>query len=131
LKDVLQGVKDLHHSEIIHGDLKGANILVNSEGRAVLADLGISRLSTADLTSWTSCQTTNRLGTLKWQSRNTSVRYCGIEPTEAGDIYALGCVAYEVRLILRPLKSVTIIHSPLDLRWSYPILQRYRDGVLS
>lgn len=48
---------------------------------------------------------------------------CGIEPTEAGDIYALGCVAYEVRSILRPPKSVTIIHSPLDLRWSYPILR--------
>ena len=48
---------------------------------------------------------------------------CAIGPTEEGDIYALGCVAYEVRLGISPPTPVTEVLYRLDLRWPYPVLR--------
>ena len=39
------GVKYLHSKRIIHRDIKPANVLVNSNGKLVLADIGIAKLS--------------------------------------------------------------------------------------
>jgi len=41
LLDVAEGLNFLHASYMIHGDLKGPNILINSNGQACLADCGI------------------------------------------------------------------------------------------
>jgi len=44
LKDVAQGVRFLHSAvpQVIHGDLKSANILIDSKFRAKVADFGLS-----------------------------------------------------------------------------------------
>jgi serine/threonine protein kinase len=42
---VLKGIAYLHSQNIIHGDLKGANVLLTNEGKEIkLCDLGNSRL---------------------------------------------------------------------------------------
>ncbi len=46
LGDVAQGLKDIHHLDIIHRDLRPSNVLLTGEGekeRAKVADLGVSR----------------------------------------------------------------------------------------
>lgn len=45
LKDMSQGVRFLHSADpqVIHGDLKAANILVDSRFRAKVADFGLSQ----------------------------------------------------------------------------------------
>ena len=45
LRDVSQGVRFLHSADpqVIHGDLKAANILVDSKFRAKVADFGLSQ----------------------------------------------------------------------------------------
>ena len=45
LKDISQGVRFLHSAkpQVLHGDLKGANILVDGRLRAKVADFGLSQ----------------------------------------------------------------------------------------
>mmetsp|Transcript_25845 Transcript_25845/g.59460 ORF Transcript_25845/g.59460 Transcript_25845/m.59460 type:complete len:83 (-) Transcript_25845:2530-2778(-) len=45
LREISQGIRFLHSAEtpIIHGDLKAANILIDSHFRAKVADFGLSK----------------------------------------------------------------------------------------
>jgi serine/threonine protein kinase len=102
LLDVLSGLSYLHTNHIVHGDIKGANVLVDPQGRARLADLGSSRLTDAHILTWTSIvSTTPSSGTLLWQAPELlSAQLRGAErlpfPTTLSDMYAFGCLAYEV-----------------------------------
>ncbi|KAG6830266.1 hypothetical protein H0H92_001532 [Tricholoma furcatifolium] len=100
--DVAQGLKFLHENKIIHGDLKGAaqkNILVNDSGRACVADFGLSSVSDKEILAWTSCSSAaSKGGSLRWQAPELFESDNGEERrnTMESDIYAWGCVAYEI-----------------------------------
>jgi len=89
----------LHSNDIIHGDLKGANILVNNSQRACLADFGLSAVSDANILHWTShSSAASKGGSVRWQAPelfdvdNDDVVY----NSKASDVYAMSCVAYEI-----------------------------------
>ncbi|WVW80754.1 hypothetical protein I302_102740 [Kwoniella bestiolae CBS 10118] len=47
---VAQGMEYLHSRDVVHGDLKGQNILIDDEGRPKLCDFGLSQIK-IDITS--------------------------------------------------------------------------------
>ncbi|KAJ7206235.1 kinase-like domain-containing protein, partial [Mycena haematopus] len=47
LMEIAQGLRYLHSRNIVHGDLRGANILITHEWSACLADFGLTSLSDA------------------------------------------------------------------------------------
>ncbi|KAF9509411.1 hypothetical protein BS47DRAFT_154544 [Hydnum rufescens UP504] len=55
-EDVASGLRYLHEQDppIIHGDLKGANVVVGSNGRAALCDFGLSVILDSAPTGFTS-----------------------------------------------------------------------------
>ncbi|CCO35890.1 STE20/SPS1-related proline-alanine-rich protein kinase Short=Ste-20-related kinase [Rhizoctonia solani AG-1 IB] len=76
----------------IHGDLKGANILVSDAGTPVLTDFGSSFLTAATLNFTTTgkrCSFTTR-----WSAPEIIDETS--QHTEASDVYALGMTIYEI-----------------------------------
>ncbi|KAI5983346.1 kinase-like domain-containing protein [Pisolithus albus] len=64
LDDVASGLRYLHKNHVTHGDLTGNNVLIFGDGRAVLADFG---MSTALKELWGSAYfTESARGTLRW-----------------------------------------------------------------
>ncbi|KAG6906135.1 hypothetical protein DXG01_015758 [Tephrocybe rancida] len=97
--DVGSGLSYLHDAGIIHGDLKGVNILVDDAGRALLADFGLSSVSDADIVKWTSLSSSSsKGGTVRWQAPELFSATEDVESknSKESDVYALGCVCYEI-----------------------------------
>ncbi|RDB17478.1 hypothetical protein Hypma_001588 [Hypsizygus marmoreus] len=99
IADISAGVNYLHDNNVIHGDLKGENILVNSSGRACLADFGLSGVSDSKILHWTSqSRVASKGGSIRWQAPELF----GIETdevvfnTKASDVFAWSGVCYEI-----------------------------------
>ncbi|KAJ7247562.1 kinase-like domain-containing protein, partial [Mycena rebaudengoi] len=95
--EISEGLAFLHAQNIVHGDLRGSNILVDDTGHACLTDFGLAVLS--DTTP--AAQTSDRGGCVRWMAPELlEPRTCGLERyarTTASDIYAFGCACLEVR----------------------------------
>jgi serine/threonine protein kinase len=90
---IARALEHAHHRGVLHRDVKPANILLDAEGRAWLADFGLATLSSeTDLT---------RDGVVVGTPRYLAPeRLDGVEGP-AADIYGLGATLYEM-LTLRP-----------------------------
>ncbi|KAF5351554.1 hypothetical protein D9758_007247 [Tetrapyrgos nigripes] len=89
--DVANGLSYLHEMKIVHGDLKGANILITDAARAVIADFGLSRVADSEVLRWTSLSSESRVGgTARWLAPECLLQGCSA--TYASDVYAFGCL---------------------------------------
>ncbi|KAF9646874.1 kinase-like protein [Thelephora ganbajun] len=99
LSDVAWGLMYMHGEGVIHGDLKGANILINKHGHACLADFGLIAIVSDPACSTTLTSSTSA-GTIRWMSPEL------LDPDQFGskdgrpikesDCYASGMVTYEI-----------------------------------
>ena len=88
LIEITTGLADMHANKVVHRDIKPHNILYY-DGRWRLADFGISRnleVTTATL-SW------NGTGTIEYWAPEV---FRTFRTNQTSDLYALGCVAYEL-----------------------------------
>ncbi|KAJ6474388.1 kinase-like domain-containing protein [Mycena vulgaris] len=63
LSEIAQGLQYLHLENIVHGDLRGANILVTHVWSVALADFGLTSVSGATITTYT-----RREETVRWMA---------------------------------------------------------------
>ncbi|KAG6806834.1 hypothetical protein H0H92_009900 [Tricholoma furcatifolium] len=97
--DVASGLSYLHEDGIIHGDLKGLNVLIDDAGRARLADFGLSGIADSKIPAWTSQSSgASRGGTVAWKAPELFDPHSveNAKNTKESDVYAWGCVAYEI-----------------------------------
>lgn len=87
--DIAKGLSYLHNKGVFHRDLKSANILVNEQGIAKLADFGLSKTKDANVKTAQS-----RSKALAWQGPELFAYKA--QYTSASDIYSFGMILWEM-----------------------------------
>ncbi|KZP16079.1 kinase-like protein, partial [Athelia psychrophila] len=94
------GLAYLHTLNIVHADLKGSNILIDDDRKAVLCDFGLSRVM-ADITSKTrKAGGEKSCGSVYWMAPE---RLLGGSLRKPSDIYSFGMTMYEIFMDETPL----------------------------
>ncbi|KAG8959048.1 hypothetical protein FRC03_008517 [Tulasnella sp. 419] len=96
LHDVASAVVYLHSKFIVHGDIKGENVLIDDSGRARLCDFGLSHFVddySGDLASLVQLSSANRGYTLRFTSPELLE---SDKSTPMSDVWALGCLAMQL-----------------------------------
>ncbi len=83
MMQVVDGLRHMHDSGVIHGDIKPSNLLVDAQGRPTLIDLGVATL--------TEDPDPDFRGTLGFAAPEL---LRGERPTPASDLYSLGATLY-------------------------------------
>jgi len=98
--DVARGLEYLHsmNPAVTHGDLKGVNILITSSGRACIADFGI--VKARDPINQMTTTSSDVIGTSHFMAPELLAAKSAADlqkfDTRRCDMYALGCVCYEM-----------------------------------
>lgn len=98
---IANGLYYLHMHEqgpVVHGDIKGLNVLISEDGHALLTDFGFSHLSQA---SFSLAAKQRPGGTLNWMPPEY-LEADEYEMTTAGDVWAFGMTALELLTRKRP-----------------------------
>ncbi|KAJ7442266.1 kinase-like domain-containing protein [Mycena latifolia] len=107
LFEIAQGLAYLHSQNIIHGDLRGSNILVDDEWHACLADFGLAVFSDATAATHTS----HHGGSVRWMGPELHYpQSCGLETfqrTFASDVYSFAFVCIELYTGKPPFSDIS------------------------
>jgi serine/threonine-protein kinase len=95
LREAAEALDCAHRHDVVHRDVKPANLLIDEHGRLAVGDFGIATVATeASVT-----QTGQVLGTAAYISPEQAR---GEQATAASDRYSLACVAFELLTGQRP-----------------------------
>ncbi|MFE2056667.1 protein kinase [Streptomyces sp. NPDC059446] len=104
---IASGLAAAHAAEVVHRDLKPANVMLTQGGTVKVLDFGMGRIvddpDEARLTS-----TGVSVGTARYMAPE---QFEAKQVTQAADLYALGCLLYEMLVGVPPFTS----ESPFDL----------------
>src|SRR6478752_1763171 len=127
-REIAEALTHAHAHGVIHRDVKPANILLH-EGHALLADFGVARAPGDDLRTDSGLA----VGTAAYASPEQAAGSRGLD--ERSDLYALGCVLYEMLAGRAPIgrdllarRFAEPLPPPTSLRADVP---GWLDGVIA
>jgi tRNA A-37 threonylcarbamoyl transferase component Bud32 len=101
LGQVASALDRAHASQVVHRDVKPANIMIEPSGQVKVMDFGIAKLETAaNLTS-----TGLIMGTPNYMSPEQAR---GLKVDGRSDLFSLGCVLYECLTGTRPFQAESV-----------------------
>src|SRR5690349_2224955 len=98
--EVLQGLSYAHERGVIHRDIKPSNVRIASDGSVKIMDFGIARLQSAEVTGSGAI-----VGTPTYMAPE-QITNGAITP--ATDLFAVGCVLYELLAYRKPFEGETV-----------------------
>jgi len=122
--DIARALAAAHERGLIHRDIKPGNVMLLPDGRVKVVDFGIARAAGSD--------TLTNTGVVLGSTAYLSPEQAGGQPVdERADLYALGCVLYEMLTGQVPFSADTPIGTmyrhvnedappPSPWRWSSP-----------
>ena len=117
--DVARGLEHSHSRQVLHRDVKPANVFLTGDVSAKLGDFGTGMHIGDD--SW------ERVGTAFYMAPEI---FEGQQPTVQSDIYSLGILAYEVMAGVRPFQGDTYEDLMMAHMSSFPkALAHHREEV--
>ncbi|KAE9386441.1 kinase-like protein [Gymnopus androsaceus JB14] len=87
--EISRAMEYMHSAQVVHGDLKGANVLLDNDLRCVLADFGHSKNI-----SQISYKNAKHAHGLRWQSPELMAEHSLL--TKENDVYAFGITCVEI-----------------------------------
>ncbi|MGD6741493.1 protein kinase domain-containing protein [Streptomyces sp. BH106] len=90
---VCEALAEAHAAGVLHRDIKPANLFVTASGRVKVLDFGIARAADASATDGRLTRTGLVIGTAAYMAPEQARGY----PEQSSDLYALGCVLFELR----------------------------------
>jgi non-specific serine/threonine protein kinase len=112
---IAQGLAAAHERGIVHRDLKPGNVFVTKDGVVKILDFGLARLTQADAGAWDREASPTETGLTGAGSILGTVGYMapeqvrGLPADHRSDIFALGCVLYEMLCGVSPFRRDTAI----------------------
>lgn len=92
---MLRGLKSLHDKQIIHRDIKCANVFMMKSGDVKLGDLNVSKVAKQGLLM-TQTGTPYYASPEVWKDKPYDIK---------SDIWSAGCVLYEMTMLQPPFKG--------------------------
>ncbi|KAM6501328.1 Protein kinase-like domain containing protein [Amanita muscaria] len=117
LLEVAEGVQYIHSEGIVHGDIRGSNILLDSDFHVKIADFGLTRHLEATATKSTSFSPNFAAPELfgTWDDdddddwSDSDDDGTGVVRTHKSDVYAFGCLYYEIHFNAIPFEDVPYV----------------------
>ncbi|KAG2363971.1 kinase-like domain-containing protein [Suillus spraguei] len=103
LNDIALGLQYLHSKLVVHGDLTGSNVLIDGNGRACLADFGLSTIILEFI--GTSYFTNSIQGNIRWVAAELFEDE-DVSLSPECDIYSFGSITLQVLTCRTPYHNV-------------------------
>ncbi|KAF9440740.1 kinase-like protein, partial [Macrolepiota fuliginosa MF-IS2] len=116
IHDIISGLEYLHSNHVVHGNLKGVNVLVNASQRACLADFGLSTIRDDNALPFTQATNNNSAFEVRWTAPEMLK---GSGRSKESDIWTFGSVCYEALTRKAPYHEYST-----DLTIMYRIMER-------
>ena len=93
---MLKGLKAMHDINIMHRDLKSANVFLNSDETVKLGDMNVSKVASKEGLNFTQTGTPYYASPEVWRDEPYDLK---------SDIWSLGCVLYEMITLKPPFQA--------------------------